>query len=98
MDCLPMIEENVNLSYRSTIENRAHMCGHDGHIVMLLSTAIYYISHIRHDVACNRGIRFIFQPAEEGLFGANRMVKAGVMNSVDEVYGLHNYPIFNLGM
>ena len=36
IDALPMKEKNQGLSYRSTFENAAHMCGHDGHTTCLL--------------------------------------------------------------
>src|SRR6202012_3754681 len=35
MDALAMEEDN-DLGYRSTIANRMHACGHDGHTTMLL--------------------------------------------------------------
>jgi amidohydrolase len=40
MDALPM-EEATNLPYRSTIPNRFHGCGHDGHTTILLGAARY---------------------------------------------------------
>ena len=38
IDGLLMPENNPDLSYRSRT-NYAHMCGHDGHIAMLLAAA-----------------------------------------------------------
>lgn len=42
-------------------------------------------------------IRLIFQPAEEGPGGALPMIKEGVLDGVDEIYGLHNIPNFKEG-
>lgn len=39
----------------------------------------------------------LFQPAEEGPGGAEPMIKDGCLESVDEVYGLHNVPNFDEG-
>jgi hippurate hydrolase len=89
MDALPM-EENTNLPWRSTIPNRFHGCGHDGHTTILLGTA-RYLAETRN---FSGTVAFIFQPAEEGLGGARAMLRDGLFERfpVDEVYGLHNAP------
>jgi hippurate hydrolase len=94
MDALPM-EENTNLSWRSTIPGRFHGCGHDGHTTMLLGTARYLAETRNFDGT----VHFIFQPAEEGLGGARAMIKDGLFEKFpcDELYGLHNAPDLNHG-
>src|SRR6201994_2631538 len=94
MDALPM-EENTNLSWRSTIPGRFHGCGHDGHTTMLLGTARYLAETRNFDGT----VHFIFQPAEEGLGGARAMIKDGLFDKFpcDEIYGLHNAPDLNHG-
>ncbi|SDR49015.1 hippurate hydrolase [Rhizobiales bacterium GAS191] len=89
MDALPM-EENTNLPWRSTIPNRFHGCGHDGHTTILLGTARYLAETRNFDGSAV----LIFQPAEEGLGGARAMLKDGLFQKFpcDEVYGLHNAP------
>jgi hippurate hydrolase len=89
MDALPM-EEKTNLGWRSTIPNRFHGCGHDGHTTMLLGTARYLAETRNFDGTAV----FIFQPAEEGLGGARAMLADGLFERFpcDEVYGLHNAP------
>lgn len=89
MDALPM-QEATNLPWRSTIPNRFHGCGHDGHTTMLLGAA-RYLSETRN---FNGTVVFIFQPAEEGLGGARAMIADGLFQKFpcDEVYGLHNNP------
>lgn len=42
-------------------------------------------------------VRLLFQPAEETDGGAEPMVKHGVMQGVDAVYGLHVQPYMNVG-
>jgi len=89
MDALPM-EEATNLPWRSTIPNRFHGCGHDGHTTILLGTARYLADTRNFDGTAV----LIFQPAEEGLGGARAMLKEGLFQQFpcDEVYGLHNAP------
>jgi amidohydrolase len=89
MDALPM-EEKTNLPWRSTIPNRFHGCGHDGHTTILLGAARYLAETRDFDGTAV----FIFQPAEEGLGGARAMLKDGLFQQFpcDEVYGLHNAP------
>lgn len=89
LDALKMAEEN-DLPYRSTT-NAAHMCGHDGHTACLLGGISLLLDNLEK-IPSNRGVRFLFQPAEEGYIGAHYMVQDGCMKNVKEVYGLHNIP------
>ena len=84
------MSENNDLPYKS-ITNAAHMCGHDGHTTCLLGGLSFYLENLEK-IPSNWGVRFIFQPAEEGKGGAIKMVKDGVMENMDEVYGQHNMP------
>ncbi|MGN6098981.1 MAG: M20 aminoacylase family protein [Bosea sp. (in: a-proteobacteria)] len=94
MDALP-IQEITNLPWRSTVAGKMHACGHDGHTTMLLGAARY--------LAENRGFNgtaiFVFQPAEEGLGGARRMIAEDLFGRFpcDEIYGLHNAPNLDPG-
>jgi hippurate hydrolase len=94
MDALPM-EEETNLPWRSTIPNRFHGCGHDGHTTMLLGAARYLAETRNFDGT----VHFIFQPAEEGLGGARAMLGDGLFRQFpcDEIYGLHNAPDLDPG-
>jgi amidohydrolase len=95
LDCLPM-DEMTDLPYRSVHAGRAHKCGHDGHTTMLMGTAAILAS-LREKIDGN--VRLLFQPAEEGVRGggAKVMVAEGVLDPIDEVYGLHNWPGYPRG-
>ncbi|MDO5528664.1 MAG: M20 aminoacylase family protein [Paracoccus sp. (in: a-proteobacteria)] len=89
MDALPITEES-GLPYASTNPGVMHACGHDGHTTMLLGAAEYLAATRDFDGTAV----MIFQPAEEGLGGARRMISEGLFERfpVDEVYGMHNAP------
>lgn len=94
MDALPIDEIN-EFEYRSTVPGRMHACGHDGHVASLLGAA-RYLSETRQ---FNGVVNFIFQPAEEGLGGANAMLADGLFDRFpcDVVFGFHNAPALPVG-
>jgi amidohydrolase len=75
MDALPISEE-TNAEYSSEIPGVMHACGHDGHTAILLTVA--KLLHAYQDEIAGT-IKFVFQPAEEGLGGAERMIIDGVL-------------------
>ncbi len=85
MDALPM-QETSNVPYRSKHQNIMHACGHDGHTAMLLGAAKVLSQNKEH---LKGSVRFIFQPGEEGYFGAKHMIQDGCLEGVDEIYGIH---------
>jgi amidohydrolase len=95
MDALPLTE-NTGLEHASQTEGVMHACGHDGHTAILLGAA-KLLSSLRDRFG---GIvKFIFQPAEEGLGGARAMIKAGVLKNPDvtTVVALHGWPFLETG-
>ena len=94
MDALPIQEAN-SFDHRSRHDGRMHACGHDGHTTMLLGAA-RYLAETRDFEGT---VHFIFQPAEEGLGGAEAMVKEGVFDRFpcDAIFGMHNAPQLAVG-
>ena len=75
IDALPVSEE-TGLEYASRVPGKMHACGHDGHIAIALTTA--RVLAMRRD-RLRGNVKFIFQPAEERIGGAARMIEDGVM-------------------
>jgi hippurate hydrolase len=94
MDALPMQEAN-NFAHASKIPGKMHGCGHDGHTTMLLGAA-KYLAATRNFAGT---VELFFQPAEEGLGGALRMIEDGLFDRfpVDSIYALHNWPSMKAG-
>src|SRR6266496_3302211 len=94
MDALPIHELN-EIDYRSTVDGKMHACGHDGHTSIALAVADI-LSKRRAELAGN--VKFIFQPAEETIGGAEPMVKEGAMEGVDGIIGLHLISDYAMGL
>jgi amidohydrolase len=98
MDALPITEE-TGLPYASTTPGLMHACGHDGHTAILLATA-HALAKTPHRP---NNVTFLFQPAEEGGAGGERMCEEGALDgsrigpAVDAIYGLHGWPELNVG-
>jgi amidohydrolase len=89
MDALP-IQELGQCPHQSTHQGCMHACGHDGHTAILLATA----RHLSETRNFSGTVHFVFQPAEEGLAGAKKMIEDGLFEQfpMDAIYGLHNWP------
>jgi hippurate hydrolase len=92
-DALPMTED-TDLEFRSTIDGRAHACGHDAHTAMLVGAARVLAAR-RHELSGR--VRFMFQPGEEGFAGARLMIDEGVLDGVDRAFALHVSPNQRVG-
>lgn len=101
MDALP-IEEDSDIPHKSTIPGSMHACGHDGHTSILLGVA-RVLMHLDHRP---NPVTLVFQPAEEGGGGGDKMCRDGALDGdeangfgppVKRMYGLHGWPDMPLG-
>jgi len=95
IDALPVAEE-TGCSYASEHPGFMHACGHDGHMANLLTFAQYIAEH-RNQLADT--VVLLFQPAEETIGGAKRMIDEGALENphVDVVFGMHLMPDIPVG-
>ncbi|MCU0316290.1 MAG: amidohydrolase [Fimbriimonadaceae bacterium] len=93
MDALP-IREETGLPYASKIDGKMHACGHDGHTTILIGA----LGALAQESDRPNDILFLFQPAEEGGAGGQKMVQEGALDGsrlgkpADVIYGLHGWP------
>lgn len=76
MDALP-VQEETGVEYASQAAGVMHACGHDGHVAVGLTVARMLNRH-KTDFAGT--VKVVFQPAEEGLGGAERMIAEGALD------------------
>ncbi|HEY44085.1 MAG TPA: amidohydrolase [Anaerolineae bacterium] len=84
MDALP-VQEETGAPYASTHDGVMHACGHDGHTAIGITVA--KLLH-EHRASLPGVVKFVFQPAEEGMGGAERMVAEGVLENPRPDYSL----------
>lgn len=97
MDALPIWEE-TGLPYSSEEPGTMHACGHDLNTAVLLGVLRYAV----HEDLSSRmkgNLKFVFQPAEETLSGADKMIAAGVLENphVDMILMSHGDPDLKVG-
>jgi amidohydrolase len=94
-DALPITEEpGTDSSRRPGV---MHACGHDAHAAMLVGAACVLHEH-RHQLSGR--IVLLFQPGEEGHFGAEHCLRddAVDMRAVDAAFGIHIDPRMPAGV
>ncbi len=94
LDALP-IAELGDIPHRSTIPGVAHLCGHDGHMAMLMGMA----QMLGHTRPARGKVTLLFQPAEEDGAGAARVVADPRFADLrpTHAFAIHNMPGFPLG-
>jgi amidohydrolase len=96
IDALP-IPDGKNVDYASRNPGVCHACGHDVHTAILLGVGIV-LARLRDLDLLPRGVRLIFQPAEEtSPGGALDAIEGGVLHDLTEIYALHCDPRTDAG-
>jgi amidohydrolase len=96
IDALP-VQERSGAVWSSERPGRAHSCGHDGHMAILLGTARVletYSSELAGSV------RFVFQPAEEEAAGGKALIEKGLLDLEPRptaAFALHGWPGIPVG-
>ncbi|WP_239720877.1 MULTISPECIES: amidohydrolase [unclassified Mammaliicoccus] len=89
-DALP-IEEETDVPFKSENEGVMHACGHDVHTAYLMGLADALIES-KEELPGT--VKIIHQHAEEKPpGGAKAIVESGVLDDLDEVYGIHIVPV-----
>lgn len=94
LDALP-IHEISDAAWRSEIDGKGHLCGHDGHMTMLLA-----LGRVISRSPLKRGrVVLMFQPAEEDGSGARAVVSDPRFAEIspDWAFAIHNEPGRPLG-
>lgn len=90
LDALPILEHPNNLLGKRNVislhEGVAHLCGHDGHMAILMSTMKLLVEMKDQLVG---QIIFIFEEGEETQTGIDNMIEALRKYNLDVVYGNH---------
>jgi len=85
MDAISVFEE-TNCDFQSLHPGRMHACGHDIHMTILIGL----IEKVVHE-KIEQNLLFLFQPAEEGLGGAQKILESEIWDKFEifESYALH---------
>lgn len=95
IDALPVKEVN-DLAFKSVNKGVMHACGHDVHVAIHLGVAKIF-KEMEKEIKGN--IKIFFQPAEETIGGAHRMIREGHLKNpdVDYILSLHVAPNVEVG-
>jgi amidohydrolase len=96
IDALPL-QETTGLPFASESEGKCHACGHDVHTTVVLGTGIV-LARLAREGKLKRGVRLIFQPAEEVQpGGALDLLAQDVLDDVSQIYAVHCEPKIDAG-
>ena len=89
LDALP-IEEKSGVDWSSEVQGKAHLCGHDGHMTILVALARMLSRQRPQTGRCV----LMFQPAEEDGRGARAVLNDPKFKdiSADWAFAIHNEP------
>jgi len=97
MDALPLVED-TGLEFASQTNGQMHACGHDAHVAMLAGAARLLA---RRRAELPGRILFMFQPGEEGHFGARVMLDEGLLERAhppSAAFAIHAVPNMPAGV
>ena len=95
MDALPIVDHKKT-TYASRKDGIGHMCGHDVHSTIAFGIA-KLLDEFRPEM--NGAARVFWQPAEEVQpSGAPQMIKDGVLDGIEHVFGIHVDPTAPAGV
>ena len=96
IDALPLVDAK-DVPYRSTIDGVCHACGHDVHTTVVTGVGVY-LAGLAAAGRLTRGVRLVFQPAEEVMpGGALDVIAAGGLDGLERFYALHCDPSIPVG-
>ncbi|MFD6176467.1 MULTISPECIES: amidohydrolase [unclassified Isoptericola] len=96
IDALPL-EDSCGLPFRSVVPGVAHACGHDVHTAVVLGAGLA-LAALADEGLLERGVRLVFQPAEEVTpGGAHDVIGQGALDGVDRIAAVHCEPKLDVG-
>lgn len=96
IDALPLMDIKT-ADYRSQNEGVCHACGHDVHTTVVAGAGAY-LARLAGAGALPRGVRLIFQPAEELMpGGALDVIASGGLDGLERVFAVHCDPGVTVG-
>jgi amidohydrolase len=96
IDALPL-DDSCGLPFRSVVPGVAHACGHDVHTTVVLGAGLA-LAALADEGLLERGVRLVFQPAEEVMpGGAHDVIAQGVLDGVDRIAAVHCEPKLDVG-
>jgi len=96
IDALPLTDAK-DVPYRSIVEGACHACGHDVHTAVVLGAGLFLAAEAAAG-RLRRGVRLIFQPAEEQMpGGALDVIAAGGLDGLERLFAVHCDPALEVG-
>ena len=96
IDALPLVDSK-EVAYRSTVDGVCHACGHDVHATVVTGVGLF-LARLAAGGELTRGVRLVFQPAEEVMpGGALDVIAAGGLDGLERIYAVHCDPSIPVG-
>ena len=96
IDALPLTDTKP-VEYRSRVDGVCHACGHDVHTTVVAGAGAF-LARAAAEGGLARGVRLIFQPAEETMpGGALDVIEAGGLDGLERMYAVHCDPAVEVG-